>query len=67
MFFLNRGSTIAYAIVSAIFTLTPEDLFKKCFFCCSWSDATIILVNRIIVCLFVFLLANITFFYLAKE
>lgn len=58
-FFLNQGSTAAYAIITAIFTVVPEEFFKHGFVFCDWPESKIVLVNRLIICLSVFLLANI--------
>ena len=57
--FLNRGSSASYAIIAAIFTIIPEDLFKNGFISCNWSDSIIVLINRLLVCTTVFLLSNV--------
>ena len=64
--FTNSGSTWAYAIISAIFTLIPETVFQCGFIPCDLSDAAIIIVNRIIVSVIVFMVANIAYVYYKK-
>lgn len=59
--FTNSGSTCAYAIISAIFTVIPEDIFLCGFVPCDLSDPAIIVVNRIFACVIVFVLANIVY------
>ena len=58
---LNKGSTVAYAIISAIFTVVPEDCFKLFSINPRWLDTTTVLVNRLISCVLVFLIANIVY------
>ena len=58
---LGKGSAAAYAIITAIFTFVPEDFFKRGFFPCDWSESTILLVNRLIVFLILFILTNIVY------
>jgi hypothetical protein len=60
--FTNTGSTVAYAIVSAIFAVVPEDVFKLGFIPCDGSWTEIIIYNRVIVSIVIFALANL--FYL---
>lgn len=64
--FTNSGSTWAYAIISAVFTLIPETVFQCGFIQCDLSDAAIIIVNRIIVSVIVFTVANIAYVYYNK-
>ena len=59
---LNRGSSVSYAIITAIFTIVPEDIFENGFISCDWSDSKIVLVNRLFVCATVFILANCFYF-----
>lgn len=59
--FTNLGSAIAYAIISAIFTVIPEDLFTNGFILCDWSLTMIVIVNRILVCVVIFVFANIIY------
>ena len=46
---LKQGSAAATAIISAIFTVVPEEVFKSGFVDCNWSDTAIIVTNRVIV------------------
>ena len=57
--FLNKGSSIAYAIITAIFTVFPEDCFKVVTVNTSWPEAVNVLIIRLIVCTIVFMGANI--------
>ena len=55
--FLKKGCAIATAIVSATFTVVPEEVFKHGFILCGWSDSTVIVVNRLIFCAVAFILS----------
>ncbi len=57
--FTNKGSTASYALLTAVFAVVPEDSFKVIVFNVNWLDSTIILLNRLIICVIVFILANI--------
>ena len=57
--FTNKGSAAAYALLTAIFTVVPEDCFKFVMINDKWPDATNILINRLIICVIIFALANI--------
>ena len=48
---LKQGCAIAGTLISAVFTIIPEEVFKHGFVDCSWSDTTIIVANRVLVCL----------------
>ena len=61
--FSNRGSSAAYAALTAIFTLVPEETFNFDINNCDWSDSTVILINRLIVSVIIFALANIIYQY----
>lgn len=66
--FLNKGSSIAYAIIMALFTVIPEDFFKLGIFICDWSESIIIVVNRLIYSLIIFVIVNIIYCnYLKKR
>ena len=64
--FTNTGSTVAYAIISAIFTVIPEDVFQLGFIPCDGSLTEIVVYNRLIVCLIIFVLANLTYWRYKK-
>lgn len=53
----KKGFALAGGIISAVFTVVPEDVFKLGFIPCNWSDSTVVLVNRLILCVAVILLA----------
>lgn len=57
--FTNKGSAASYALLTAIFTVVPEDYFKLIIFNDKWSDSTSILLNRLIVCVVAFSISNI--------
>ena len=63
----NDGSTIAFAIISALFTLIPEDAFTFGCIQCDWSLTAIIFTNRIIVCVVIFALANFVYYCYKKH
>lgn len=60
-FFSGKGSTVAYAVVTALFTVVPEGIFKCGFIKCTWSDAAVILVNRIVLWLIVLVVTNLIY------
>ena len=66
-FFSNKGSTAAYAIITAIFTLVPEEVFQNGFIQCTWSVTAVILINRLIFCAVVLLLTNAAYQYYRKH
>lgn len=59
--FTNKGSTAAYAIITTIFTVVPEDCFLVWKISNKWKDSTNVLINRLIVCIAVFIIANIIY------
>ena len=63
----NKGSTAAYAIISAIFTLVPEDslLFWK--LNDKWQDSTNILINRLVICVVIFVVANVIYYAVYRK
>ncbi len=65
--FTNKGSTTAYALLTAIFTIVPEDCFKLVVMNDKWSDATNILINRLIICASIFVLANVGYYVYRKK
>lgn len=65
--FTNTGSTAAYAIISAVFTIFPEDIFKLGIIRCDWSETAVVLANRILLCLVAFLLGNVFYYCWRKR
>lgn len=59
--FTNRGSAVAYAFLTAVFTVVPEDCFKLVKLNDKWPYTTNIFINRVIICVIIFALANIAF------
>lgn len=60
--FFGKGCAAAFAVFSAILTVVPEEFFKCGFISCDWSDSTVILINRLIVFLIVFIIANTAYY-----
>lgn len=58
-FLIGKGSAIAYALITAIFTIIPEDCFKIIKFNANWSDTANVLIIRLIVCATVFIVTNV--------
>ena len=65
--FTNRGSLMAYAIISFFFTLGPEDIFKYGFISCDWSEEIIVVINRLIACAIILVFANIVYYIYLKN
>ena len=59
--FLNKGSTIAYAIITAIFTIVPEEFFSLVHINQKMSDAQTIIVNRFVLCVLIFTISNLLY------
>lgn len=66
-FFLNKGSSIAYAIIMTLFTVIPEVFFKLGIFICDWSESKIIIVNKLIYSLIIFIFVNIIYYIHLKK
>lgn len=54
----NKGSYLAYGLITAIFTVLPEDVFRIIVISDKWSDFLNVLLNRLIVCVIIFLICN---------
>lgn len=65
--FINKGSTASYALLTAVFTVVPEDCFKLIVFNDKWKDSTNILLNRLIICVVVFAIANVGYAIFRKN
>lgn len=65
--FFNAGSTTAYGIISAIFMLVPEDVFKLGLIQCEWHDSAIIIANRIFFSAVILVTANFIYNYCYKN
>ena len=57
----NKGTIMAYAIITAIFTIVPEDCFLVWKICDKWKASTNILLNRLFVCAIIFFITNIIY------
>ena len=55
--FLKKAIAVAGGIITAIFTVVPEDIFKYGFVTYNLPDAAVVCVNRLIVCAAVFVLS----------
>lgn len=58
-FLIGKGSAIAYAIITAFFTILPEECFKIVAVNTRWSETVNVLIVRLVVCLIAFIGANI--------
>lgn len=58
---LKKGSALAGGIISAVFTVVPEDVFKYGFISCNWSESTVVILNRLIACVIIFAVANLVY------
>ncbi len=65
-FFSDTGSTLAFAIISAIFAFLPEDFFKYGIIQCDWSWTAIIIMNRILISCAIFVIVNVVYYYYKK-
>ena len=57
--FLNKGSSIAYAIITAIFTIVPEECFRLVQINQKLSATQTIIVNRFILCVVIFIISSL--------
>lgn len=55
----NKGSTIAYATLTALFSIIPEESFKRIVLNSNWTDVKIIIINRLLICLVLIVIFNI--------
>ena len=61
-FFIGKGSTWAYAIMSGVLAFVPEEIFKYGIIPCGWSDTAIVIVNRLLLFLLIFALSNFIYY-----
>ena len=61
--FLKKGSAVAGGIITAIFTVVPEEFFKYGFVACNWSDTVVVFANRLFVCAIVLALSCIGYYF----
>lgn len=59
---LKKGGAVACGIITAIFTVTPQEVFRYGFVACNWSDSVVVLVNRVFVCAVVLLLSCVGYY-----
>ena len=64
---LNKGSAIAYAIITAIFTFLPEEVFKVVRICDKWPEIVNVIIIRLIVCVIIFIIANFAYAFYRKN
>lgn len=64
--FLKKALAISSGIITAIFTVVPEDFFKYGFVTCNWPDSAVVCANRLIVCAVVFVLSCLGYFLYLK-
>lgn len=56
--FFGKGCAAAFALFSAVLTVVPEEFFKCGIISCEWSESTILMINRLIVFLIIYIIAN---------
>ena len=62
-----KGNSIACAVLTAMFTLIPEDVFKFDLIHCDWSETICIIVNRLIACVVVFIVVNVLYWWYRRK
>ena len=65
-FLLNKGNTFAFAAISAIFAVVPENCFLVWKISDKWKDSTNVLINRLVVCALIIVVVNILYFIWRK-
>ncbi len=65
--FTNKGSSVAYALLAAIFTVIPEDCYNLVKLNSNWAEEANIIILRLIVCVIVFSLANVGYCIYRKK
>lgn len=60
-FLFNKGSAFAYAIITAIFSVFPEEYFKLIKLNPNWQDTISTMVNRLGVCLIIFVICSFVY------
>ena len=63
----NRGSSVAGAIITAVFTVFPEDCFELIVLNKKWPKTTTVVINRLIICIIIFLIANAIYWIWRKK
>ena len=63
----NKGITISLAIISLFFTVLPDEVFKCGIVKCGWNETFIILSNKVFVCLVLFILINLFYYFYYKN
>lgn len=63
----NRGSSVAGGIITAVFTLFPEDCFERIVLNKNWNKTTTVVINRLIVCVIVLSAANAIYWIWRKH
>lgn len=61
-FLSSKGSAAAYAAITSVFTFFPEEIFKFGFIHCNLSDTMVVVINRLIVCIVIFAIANVIYY-----
>ena len=56
--FFGKGCAAAFAVFSALLTFIPEEFFKCGIIPCDWSEPTVILANRFMAFLIIFIITN---------
>ena len=63
---LKKGCVLAGGIISAVFTIVPEEYFQCGIVTCNWPDATIVFINRLFFCAAVIILACVGYYCYLK-
>lgn len=63
----DKGTSIAFALICAIFTLVPERVFNHCVIDCDWLGSYVIIVNRFIISLIVLIIKNLIYNWYIKD
>ena len=66
-YLLGKDSSFAYSINTLLLAVIPESGFKCINLCESWSDATNVLVNRLILCFLIFSLSKAIYGFYVKN
>ncbi len=65
--FENKGSTFAYALISAVFTFVPDDCFKLFKLNNKWPDVINEISNRAIISIVIFIVVNLIYSVYRKK
>ena len=61
IFLSNKSSSIAYAAMTAIFTIVPEDVFTHGLIYVNWDISKIVIANRLLTCSIILLIVKVIY------